>query len=167
MPIIVAINKCDKPGVNPKKIQQDLLRYNVVVEEMGGDVPCVEISGKTGKGLDTLEETIIALAEVSDYRGDASGPVEGFVVESKLSKQFGNVATMIVKRGTLKPGSVLVAGTSWCRVKRMIDANRVSHSSAGPATPIEVLGWKELPVAGDLVLEADTEVCDFWILTFS
>ena len=158
VPIIVAINKCDKPGIDPQKIKQDLLRYEIVVEEMGGEIPAVQISGKTGMGLDELEETILAMAEVADYRGDPNGLVEAMVVESKHSKQFGPVATLIVKRGTLKPGAVLVAGNAWCKVKRMIDEYGRPLKEVGPSGPVEVLGWKELPEAGDQVLESDSEV---------
>jgi translation initiation factor IF-2 len=109
-------------------------------------------------GLDELEETILAISEVADYRGDPEGMVEAVVVESKLSKQFGNVATMIVKRGTLKPGAILVAGSSWCRVKRMNDENGRPIKAVGPSGPVEVMGWKELPNAGDTVIESETEV---------
>ncbi|KAJ3321738.1 hypothetical protein HDV06_003887 [Boothiomyces sp. JEL0866] len=157
VPIIVAINKCDKPGVNPKKIKEDLLRYNITVEEYGGDIPAVEISGKTGKGLAELEETILAIAEVNDYRGDPTGPVEATVVESKMTKGFGNVATVIVKRGTLVPGAVIVAGESLCKVRKMIDEHGKSIKSIGPSGPIEVLGWKDLPSAGELVLQVESE----------
>lgn len=136
---------------------ESLLRYEIVVEEMGGEIPAVQISGKTGMGLVELEDTILAMSEIADYRGDPDGLVEGVIVESKLSKQFGNVATMIVKRGTLTPGSILVAGNSWCRVKRMVDENGKAIKKAGPSSPVEVLGWKVLPDAGDHVLESDTE----------
>ena len=166
VPIIVAINKCDKPGVNPQKIKQDLLRYDIVVEEMGGEIPAVHISGKTGMGLQELEETILALAEVADYRGDPIGHAEGIVVEAKHTKQFGSVATIIVKRGTLKPGAILVAGNAWCKVKRMIDEYGRTVKQVGPSGPVEVLGWKELPEAGDLVLQSDTEVCQLGMLPF-
>ncbi|KAJ3305111.1 hypothetical protein HDV03_002038 [Kappamyces sp. JEL0829] len=157
VPIVVAINKCDKPGVDPQKIKESLLRHEVIVEDMGGEVPAVNISGKTGLGLEELEETILAIAEIADYRGDPTGLVEGIIVEAKLSKQFGNVATMIVQRGTLRPGAIVVAGNTWCRVRRMIDEYGRPLTSAGPSSPVEVLGWKELPDAGDVVLEADSE----------
>jgi translation initiation factor IF-2 len=151
-------------GIDTTKIKQDLLRHEIVVEEMGGEVPAVHISGKTGLGLADLEETILAISEVADFRGDLDGPVEGIVIESKMSRQFGSVATIIVKRGTLKPGALLVAGNTWCRVKRMRSDDGSVLDKVTPSEPAEILGWKELPVAGDLVLEAESEV--FIIMRF-
>ncbi|KAI8921837.1 hypothetical protein DFJ77DRAFT_424958 [Powellomyces hirtus] len=155
VPIIVAINKCDKPDVDIRKLKEGLLRYEVVLEEFGGDIPAVQVSGLTGKGLDELEETIITLAEVMDIRGDASGAVEGVVVESKLVRGKGNVATVLVRRGTLKPGTVVVAGTTWSKVRVMHDEHGVEVLEAGPSLPVEVMGWRELPAAGDEVLGID------------
>jgi translation initiation factor IF-2 len=157
VPMIVAVNKCDKPGVDTAKVLEELMQHNVMVEEFGGEVPAVKISGKTGMGLAELEETILTIAEVVDYRGDPDGPVEGTIIESKMSKELGNVATVLVKRGTLKPGSIIVAGNCWCKVKRMISDNGDIVSNAGPSYPVEVLGWKELPEAGDMVLQAASE----------
>ncbi|KAH6580945.1 hypothetical protein BASA60_002691 [Batrachochytrium salamandrivorans] len=157
VPIIVAINKCDKPGINLKKIKEGLIRYDLILEEFGGEVPAVEISGLTGKGLDDLEETILTVAEVLDVRGDASGPCEGVVIESKLNREQGNVATILVRRGTLRPGALIVAGGSWCKVRKLIDENGDELEEAGPSTPISVTGWKSLPSAGDEVLEAENE----------
>ncbi|KND05091.1 translation initiation factor IF-2 [Spizellomyces punctatus DAOM BR117] len=157
VPIIVAINKCDKPHINLRKVKEGLLRHEIVLEEYGGEIPAVQISALTGKGLDELEENILTLAEVMDIRGDPSGPVEGVVVESKLVRGRGNVATVLVKRGTLKPGGVVVAGTTWCKVRVMHDEHGVAVKEAGPSLPVEVMGWKELPAAGDEVLGADKE----------
>ncbi|KAH6600702.1 hypothetical protein BASA50_002086 [Batrachochytrium salamandrivorans] len=157
VPIIVAINKCDKPGINLRKIKEGLIRYDLILEEFGGEVPAVEISGLTGKGLDDLEETILTVAEVLDVRGDASGPCEGVVIESKLNREQGNVATILVRRGTLRPGALIVAGGSWCKVRKLIDENGDELEEAGPSTPISVTGWKSLPSAGDEVLEAENE----------
>jgi translation initiation factor IF-2 len=157
-PIIVALNKCDKHSVNPTKVLEELLQHSVIVEEMGGDVPCVRISGKTGAGLEELEETILTLSDILDIRGDSSGMVEGTIVEAKMSKEFGNVATVLIKRGTLTPGAIIVAGNSWCKVKRMINDKGVMIASAGPSTPVEVFGWKHLPEAGDVVIESKNEV---------
>ncbi|OAJ36528.1 hypothetical protein BDEG_20693 [Batrachochytrium dendrobatidis JEL423] len=158
VPVIVALNKCDKPGVNMKKTKEDLLRYELVLEEYGGEIPAVEVSGLTGKGLDSLEETILTVSEVLDIRGDPSGACEAIIIESKLSREQGNVATVLVRRGTLKPGAVLVAGSTWCKVRRLVDEKGVELSEAGPSTPISVTGWKALPNAGDEVLEAENEI---------
>ncbi|KAJ3411829.1 hypothetical protein HDV05_001671 [Chytridiales sp. JEL 0842] len=155
--MVVAINKCDKPGAKPSKVKEDLLRYEVVLEEYGGDIPAVEVSGLTGKGLDTLEETIVMCAELEDIRGDTEGPVEASVIESKVAKGKGPVATLLISRGTLKPGDIIVAGTAWCKVRIMSDENGKPVKSAGPSTPVEVSGWKELPQAGDAALQAESE----------
>ncbi|KAI8916813.1 P-loop containing nucleoside triphosphate hydrolase protein [Entophlyctis helioformis] len=157
VPLIVALNKCDKPGVNTKKVKEGLLRHNIVLEEFGGEIPAVEVSGLTGKGLDELEETILTLSEVLDMRGDPDGLCEATVVEAKLNRERGNVATVLVRRGTLRPGSVLVAGNVWCKVRRLLDENGSEVEQAGPSTPVEVMGWKELPQAGDSVLQAESE----------
>ncbi|TPX30213.1 hypothetical protein SmJEL517_g06170 [Synchytrium microbalum] len=156
VPIIVAINKCDKPDVNVQKVKEGLLQHNIVIEEFGGEIPAIEISGLTGKGLDVLEETIVTLAEVMDIRGDPTGPVEGAIVEAKMSKGAGNVATVLVKRGTLKPGATLVAGKTWCKVK-LLQTESGTIEEAGPSTPVEVYGWKDVPEAGDVVVEASDE----------
>nr|KAJ3422964.1 hypothetical protein HK105_005313 [Polyrhizophydium stewartii] len=157
VPIIVAINKCDKPGINLKKAKEGLIRYDIIPEDFGGDVPTVAVSGLTGKGLDELEETILTVSEVLDLRGDAEGPCEATIIESKLSRERGNVATVLVQRGTLRPGDVLVSGTTWCKARRLLDENGKELLEAGPSMPIEVMGWKELPAAGDLVLQAESE----------
>ncbi|KAJ3154232.1 hypothetical protein HDU89_008299 [Geranomyces variabilis] len=155
VPIVVAINKCDKPDTNIRKLKESLLRHEVVLEEYGGDIPAVEVSALTGKGLDELEETIVAIAEVMDIRGDATGAVEGTVVEAKLVRGKGNVATVLVRRGTLTPGTVVVAGTTWSKVRVMHDERGNEIPNAGPSMPVEVMGWRELPAAGDEVLGID------------
>ncbi|KXS20098.1 initiation factor 2 [Gonapodya prolifera JEL478] len=154
VPIIVAVNKCDKPGAKPEKVLEGLIRENVQVEDMGGDVPCVMVSGLKGTGLDQLVETISTVAEIQlDVRGDATGPVEAVVLETELERGRGNVATVLVKRGTLRTSQLLVAGTSLCRVRSIVDESGKTLTSAGPSTPVQVLGWRELPAAGDLALE--------------
>jgi translation initiation factor IF-2 len=152
------VNKCDKPGVNKEKILTDLLQHGVVVESMGGEVPSVFISGKTGFGLNELEETIFAIADINDFRGDNTGRVEGVIIESRVVTGLGNAATVIIKRGTLKPGSNIVAGTTWCKVKRLVDDAGQVVREASVSKPVEVFGWKQLPGAGDEVLEADNEL---------
>ncbi|KAI9209134.1 uncharacterized protein BJ171DRAFT_418999 [Polychytrium aggregatum] len=156
-PIIVAINKCDKPQANPSKVKEELTRYEVVVEDYGGDVPAVEVSGLTGQGLDNLEETILAVAEMMDIRGDASGLPEAFVIESHVAMGLGNVATVLVRRGTLRPGDVIVAGTTWGKVRSMTDEHGRQVKEAGPSIPVRINGWKGLPSAGDQVIGAESE----------
>lgn len=153
----MAINKCDKPNVNAKKIKEDLIKYNIIVEELGGDVPCVHVSGLTGIGLDELEETILTISEVAEFKADSTGCCEGTIVESNLTREKGFVATVLVNRGTLKPGSIIVSGTSWAKVKNLIDASGNIIESAGPSEPVEVMGWRTLPGAGDIVLESPSE----------
>eukprot|EP00842_Homolaphlyctis_polyrhiza_P002398 jgi/Hompol1/3159/HPOL_003144-RA len=157
VPIIVALNKCDKPGIDLRKVKESLLRYDVILEEYGGEIPAVEVSGLTGKGLDELEETILTVSEVMDLRGDPEGPCEATVIESQLNRERGYVATMLVQRGTLRPGDVLLCGNTWCKARRLMDENGEDIEQAGPSTPVQVMGWKELPNAGDLVLQAESE----------
>jgi translation initiation factor IF-2 len=157
VPIIVAINKCDKPDNNIKRIKTELLSQNVIIEEMGGDIPCVLVSGKTGQGLQDLEDTIITLAEVMELKGDSSGPSEGVILESNLSKEKGYSCTLLVTRGTLSQGAVIVSGTSMCKVRLMTNENGQSQEKALPSMPVQVLGWKSLPQAGDIFLQAETE----------
>lgn len=159
VPIVVAINKCDKPGVDTSKVKQELSRYNVHLEEIGGDVPCVEVSGLTGKNLDQLEETISILSEVLELKADQTNGAEGVVIESQIEKGRGNVATILVQQGTLKPGSVVVAGETWCKVRSMTDHQGKVVKEAKPGTPVKVVGWKDVPHAGDEMLTAKDEVC--------
>ncbi|CDH51527.1 translation initiation factor if-2 [Lichtheimia corymbifera JMRC:FSU:9682] len=157
VPIVVAINKCDKPGVDSTRVKQDLARYNVHLEEIGGDVPAVEVSGLTGKNLDQLEETIATLSEVLELRAERTNGAEGVVIESQVEKGRGNVATVLVRRGTLKPGSTVVAGQTWCKVRSMTDHQGKTLKEAPPGTPVKVTGWKEVPMAGDEMLQAKDE----------
>lgn len=159
VPVIVAINKCDKNlvGIDKRNIMEQLLRYDLIVEEMGGDVPAVLVSGLTGKGLDTLEETIIALAEINEYRGDIQGPCEATVIESKLCREKGNVATILVTRGVLRTGDIIVSGTSWCKVKQLLNEHGEALDSVPPSHPAQILGWKNLPRAGELVIQTESE----------
>ncbi|KAI8364457.1 translation initiation factor IF-2 [Choanephora cucurbitarum] len=157
VPIVVAINKCDKPGVDPSRVKQELTRYNVHLEEIGGDVPCVEVSGLTGKNLDQLEETIITLSEILELKAERNNGAEGVVIESQIEKGRGNVATVLVQRGTLTPGSVIVAGRTWCKVRSMTDHQGKIVKAATPGMPVKVIGWKEVPSAGDEMLTAKDE----------
>lgn len=159
VPLVVAINKCDKPGVDTSLVKQELARYNVHLEEIGGDVPCVEVSGLTGYNLDQLEETISTLSEILELKAEQDQlGAEGVVLESQIEKGRGNVATVLVKRGILKPGSVVVAGNTWCKVRSMTDHQGKPVKQALPGTPVKVIGWKEVPSAGDEMLQAKDEV---------
>ncbi|KAI9032170.1 hypothetical protein DFJ74DRAFT_601693 [Hyaloraphidium curvatum] len=156
--IVVAINKCDKPQADPVRVQERLLEHGIQTEELGGDVPAVAVSALKNQGLDQLVETILTIAEVQlDVRGDPTGPVEGVVLESKMDRRRGIVATVLVRRGTLVPGKVVVAGGTYCKVRKMDDENGQDVEEAGPAIPVEIIGWKEQPSAGEIVLEAPDE----------
>jgi translation initiation factor IF-2 len=156
VPMIVAINKVDKPDINIQKVKQDLARHNVNIEDFGGDVQTVPVSGKTGHGMLELEEATVALAEMLDLRGDPEGNVEGWVVEA-TTKNRGRVATVLVKRGILRAGQVVVAGKTWARIRSLKNEAGVPIEEATPGTPVEIDGWREQPIAGAEVLEAPSE----------
>ncbi|KAG0018116.1 hypothetical protein BGZ80_007535 [Entomortierella chlamydospora] len=157
VPIIVAINKCDKYGAEPDKAKQALLKHGITVEDLGGETQCVEVSGLTGKNLDKLEEAILTLAEVLDLRAEVDLRGEGHVIESQIEKGRGNVATVLVKRGTLRVGDTIVAGDAWCKVKALVNDTGKNVKEAPPGTPVKVMGWKDLPMAGDEMLGAESE----------
>ncbi|KAF9391299.1 hypothetical protein CPB97_006950 [Podila verticillata] len=157
VPIIVAINKCDKYGAEPEKAKQALLKYGITVEDLGGETQCVEVSGLTGKNLDKLEEAILTLAEVLDLRAEVQMKGEGHIIESQIEKGRGSVATVLVKRGTLKVGDTIVAGDAWCKVKALVNDTGKNVKEAPPGTPVKVMGWKDLPKAGDEMLGAESE----------
>ncbi|KLJ06900.1 translation initiation factor IF-2 [Blastomyces silverae] len=156
VPIIVAINKIDKPDTNVERVKQDLARHNVHVEDIGGDVQAICVSGKTGNGMIDLEEATVTLSEMLDHRAERDGNAEGWVIEA-TTRKGGRVATVLVKRGTLKSGDVIVAGTTWAKVRTLKNEAGVVISEALPGTPVEVDGWKEQPQAGSQVLEATSE----------
>ncbi|CEN60079.1 Putative Translation initiation factor IF-2 [Aspergillus calidoustus] len=156
VPIIVAISKIDKPGINPEKVKQDLAVHNIHVEDYGGDVQAIGVSGKTGEGMLELEEAIITLSEVLDHRADRNGAVEGWIVEG-TTKSYGRAATMLVRRGTLRQGDVIVAGTTWARVRTLRNEAGVVIPEATPGMPVEVDGWREQPEAGMEFLQAEDE----------
>ncbi|KAH9829344.1 Translation-initiation factor 2 [Teratosphaeria destructans] len=156
VPIIVAVNKIDKPEADLQRVKQDLARHGVEIEDFGGETQVVPVSGKTGEGMDMLEENIVTLSEILDHRAETDGPVEGWILEA-TTRKLGRVATVLVRRGTLKIGSVIVAGRTWARVRSLHNEAGQAVESAGPGIPVEVDGWREQPVAGDEVLEAPTE----------
>ncbi|HKF72789.1 MAG TPA: translation initiation factor IF-2 [Stellaceae bacterium] len=149
VPMIVAINKMDKPDANPDKVRQELLQHEIVVEKLSGDVLDVEVSALKKTGLDKLEEAILLQAEILDLKANPDRPAEGVVIEAKLERGRGAVATVLIKRGTLKVGDIFVTGSEWGRVRALLDDRGTAIDSAGPATPVEVQGLNGVPLAGD------------------
>lgn len=147
--IIVAINKIDKPQANVEKIKQDLMAHDLIIEEWGGDVVCVPVSAKTGEGINQLLEMIDLVAEVKGLKADANRCAKGIVIEAKLDKGRGPVATLLVQNGTLKIGDSVIAGISVGHVRSMLNDRGKSVKTAGPSTPVEVTGLSEVPQAGD------------------
>ncbi len=166
VPIVVAINKCDKPQADPDRVRQELLNYGVFTEELGGEVLSAEVSALKREGLDKLEEIIILQSEILELKSNANRPAEGAVVEAKLEKGRGPVATVLVQRGTLRQGDIFVAGSEWGRVRALINERGEQLQEAGPSRPVEVLGLQGTPRAGDefVVVETDQrarEIAEF------
>lgn len=149
VPIIVAINKIDKPAANAQKVRTELLQHEVFVETMGGETLDVEVSAKTGQNLDKLLEAILLQAEMLDLKADSQRTAEGVVIEAKLDRGRGSVATVLVQKGTLHPSDIIVAGNEWGRVRALIDDHGRHVKEAVPSTPIEILGMQGTPQAGD------------------
>ena len=149
VPILVAVNKCDKPGVNPDTVRQRLMEYELVPEEYGGDTMMVNVSALKGDGLDELIDAVLLVAEVHEYTADAERHAEGVVLEARLEKGRGAVATLLVKTGTLSKGQSVVLGTTAGRIRAMADFSGNPIKSAGPSTPVEVIGLSQVPSAGD------------------
>jgi len=149
VPIVVAINKCDLPEANPSMIKAELTKYEVISEDLGGDTPVVEVSALKGDGVDDLLETLALVAEIEELKANFNTNASGYIVESRMEVGRGNVATVIVTRGTLKQGDFLYAGQAFCRVKSMFDHNNKIVKSIEPGSPIDIIGWDESPTAGD------------------
>ncbi|OYY93404.1 MAG: translation initiation factor IF-2 [Hydrogenophilales bacterium 28-61-23] len=157
VPIVVAVNKIDKPEANPEKIRQEISNEGVVPEAWGGDAMFVDVSAKTGTGIDALLDAILLQAEVLELRAPVDAPAKGVVIESRLDKGRGPVATILVQSGTLKRGDVVLAGSAFGRVRAMLDETGKAVDSAGPAIPVEIQGLSEVPGAGEDVLVLPNE----------
>jgi len=159
VPILVAINKIDKPGADPDRVKQDLTKYNLVVEEWGGETIAVPVSAKTGEGIDNLLEMIVMMSEMEELTADAGREARGSVIEAQVKRGKGPVATLLVQQGTLHVGDSIISGTTYGKVRTMIDDKTKRLKKAGPSTPVEVSGLSDILVAGDdfIVLENEKE----------
>ena len=157
VPIIVAVNKIDKPGVNPDKVKQDLLNHGIVAEDLGGDVQFVPVSAVKRTNLDKLEEAILLQAEVLELKANPSRLAQGAVVEAQIERGRGTVATVLVQRGTLRVGDIIVAGNEWGRIRAMFDDKGNEIHAAGPSYPAVVLGLDGVPMAGDALVVVESE----------
>ncbi len=155
--IIVAVNKIDKPEANPARVRQELTEHEIVPEEWGGDVICCDVSAKTGQGLDNLLETVNLIAEMKELKANPSRRAKGTVIEAKLDKGQGPIATILVQNGTLNKGDIIIAGTTVGRVRVMSDADGRRLETAGPSTPVEITGLTEVPAAGDVFEAVEDE----------
>jgi translation initiation factor IF-2 len=152
VPIVVAINKIDKPDANPDRVKQELVAEGVVPEEYGGDSPFLEVSAKTGQGIDDLLENVSLQAEVMELTAPVEAAAKGLVIEAKLDKGKGPVATILVQSGTLNRGDVVLAGSAYGRVRAMLDETGKPTKTAGPSIPVEIQGLSEVPAAGEEVI---------------
>jgi translation initiation factor IF-2 len=149
VPIIVAINKIDKPGANPDRVKQELTEHGLVAEDWGGDIVCVPVSAKTKEGIDNLLEMIVLTSEIQELKADETRKAKGAVIESKLDKGRGAVASLLVQNGTLHTGDSILVGSTYGRIRAMFDDKGKKIKSAGPSIPVEILGLSEVPAAGD------------------
>ena len=156
-PIIIAINKMDKPDANPDRVRNELLSHDIVVEKLGGETQDVEVSATARTGLDKLEEAILLQAEILDLKANPDRAAEGTVVESRLDRGRGPVATVLVQKGTLYQGDIVVAGAEWGRVRAMLDDKAQPLKYAGPSTPVEILGLAGVPAAGESLVVVEVE----------
>ena len=157
VPMIIAINKMDKGDANPMRVKTELLQHEIQTEDMGGETQAIEVSATKGMGLDKLEEAILLQAELLDLKANPDRPAEGAVIEAKLDKGRGPVATVLVHRGTLKVGDIVVAGSEWGRVRLLANDRGETIKSAGPSLPVEVLGLSAAPEAGDEMVVVENE----------
>ncbi len=157
VPIIVAVNKIDKPESDPQRVRTQMVEQGIVPTQFGGSYEFVDVSAKARTNLDDLLETILLVADVEELKGDPVGRARGVVLEAHLDKGRGPVATVLVQRGTLDVGDTLVSGTSWAKIRAMLDENGQQVKQAGPSKPVQILGWSATPNAGDEVREVEDE----------
>jgi len=157
VPIVVAINKCDLPEANSALIKGELTKYEIIAEDLGGDTPIVEISALKGDGIDDLLETLSLVAEIEELKSVYDSNASGFIIESRMEVGKGNVATVIVTRGTLNQGDFLYAGGSFCRIKSMFDHSNNAMKIATPGTPVDIIGWDNSPTAGDQFISVKSQ----------
>ena len=157
VPIIVAINKIDRPDAKPQRIRQELLQHGLVPEELGGEVQTVEVSAKEKTNLDKLEESVLLQAEILELKANPDRPGTGTVIEARLERGRGAVATLLVQRGTIRVGDTFVAGTEWGRVRALVTDRGESVNEAGPSSPIEVLGLQGAPLPGEQFVVVENE----------
>ena len=157
VPIVVAINKCDLPEANPALVKADLTKYEIIAEDLGGDIPVVEISVLKGDGIDDLLETLSLVAEIEELKSVFETEASGYIIESRMEVGKGNVATVIVTRGTLNQGDYLYAGSSFCRVKSMFNQSNKIMKEATPGTPVDIMGWDNSPTAGDQFISVKSQ----------
>ena len=157
VPMAVAVNKIDLPSANPEQVKNGLNALGVAPEEWGGDTQFIEVSAETGQGIDGLLEALSLQAELLELQEVAEGPAQGVIIESKIERGRGPVATLLVQRGQLKNGDVVIAGECHGRVRSLIDDQNKKVKTAGPSTAVELLGLNGSPAAGDLFLVADNE----------
>ena len=149
VPIVVAVNKCDLPDANPALVKADLTKYEIIAEDLGGDTPVVEVSALKGDGVDDLLETLSLVAEIEELKANPNTNASGYIIESRMEVGRGNVATVVVTRGTLKQGDFLYAGGAFCRVKSMFDHTNKVLKNVIPGSPVDIIGWDESPNSGD------------------
>jgi len=157
VPIVVAVNKIDKPNARPERVRQQLSDYKLTPEEWGGDTIMVDVSAKTGEGVDRLLEMVLLVAEMEELKADPDIDPEGIVIEAKLDKGKGPVATVIVKQGTLHQGDIVLLDSSWGKVRAMLDYHGNQVKNAGPSTPVEILGLNEVPQPGETFVRVENE----------
>ena len=157
VPIVVAINKCDLPEANPALVKADLTKYEIIAEDLGGDIPVVEISALKGDGIDDLLETLSLVAEIEELKSVFETEASGYIIESRMEVGKGNVATVIVTRGTLNQGDYLYSGSTFCRVKSMFNHSNKIMKEATPGTPVDIMGWDNSPTAGDQFISVKSQ----------
>ena len=157
VPLVVAINKIDKPDANPERVKQELVAKEVMPEEYGGDVPFIPVSAKTGQGVDDLLENVLLQAEILELQAPVDAPAKGVVIESRLDKGKGAVASVLIQSGTLKKGDIVLAGATYGRVRALLDENGKTVTSAGPSIPVEIQGLSDVPAAGDEIIVINDE----------